>query len=142
MTPRSQPPPLYNPAFEHDGCGTGFIANVDGRRTHRVVQLAVEALESLTHRGAVSSDASGDGAGVTIQIPHALLAQDAARFGLTAAELDRLAVAMVFLPADDGAATQSRRLLEEATLRSDLEVLGWRRTRSTPRSRLVSCARR
>ena len=63
----SNPPPLYNPAFEHDGCGTGFIASIDGERTHRIVELAVLSVVNLTHRGAVSADAaSGDGAGVTI----------------------------------------------------------------------------
>ena len=69
----SNPPPLYNPDFEHDGCGTGFIASIEGERTHRIVELAVRSVVNLTHRGAVSADAaSGDGAGVTIQIPREL----------------------------------------------------------------------
>ena len=61
---------LYDPSYEHDGCGTGFIAQIDGTRSHRVVEMAVRCVVRLTHRGAVSADAvSGDGAGVTIQIP-------------------------------------------------------------------------
>ena len=73
MTHLGDFPPLYNPAFEHDGCGTGFVASIDGEARHRVVELAVRALVGLTHRGAVSADAaSGDGAGLTIQIPHTL----------------------------------------------------------------------
>ena len=80
---RPSTPPLYNGAFEHDGCGTGFVATIDGKRSHRIVELAVRAVVNLTHRGAVSADASsGDGAGVTIQIPHELLAEDALIFGL------------------------------------------------------------
>ena len=76
-------PPLYNPDFEHDACGTGFIADVSGRRSHRIVSLALEALSNLTHRGAVSADAaSGDGAGVTIQTPVEMLAADARAMGL------------------------------------------------------------
>src|SRR5690349_22988900 len=92
----SPAPTLYNPAYEHDGCGTGFIADIAGRASHRVVQMAVEACVRVTHRGAVSADAkSGDGAGVTIQLPRELLAKDAESFGLPASELHRLAVAMV-----------------------------------------------
>ena len=49
---------LYNnPAFEHDGCGTGFIASINGERTHRIVELAVRSVVNLTHRGAVAADA-------------------------------------------------------------------------------------
>ncbi|MGD8728826.1 MAG: hypothetical protein PVF90_03940, partial [Gemmatimonadota bacterium] len=60
--PQSPPLTLYDPSYEHDGCGTGFIATVDGTRSHRVVQLAVKAVVRLTHRGAVGADAdSGDG---------------------------------------------------------------------------------
>jgi glutamate synthase (ferredoxin) len=125
--PQSPPLTLYNPAYEHDGCGTGFIAAIDGTRSHRVVELAVKALVRLTHRGAVSSDAaSGDGAGVTIQVPRELLASDAARLGLPKEQVDRLAVAMVFLPADEEHRAQARELLEAAAGRSGVHVLGWR----------------
>jgi glutamate synthase domain-containing protein 1 len=124
---KTHPPTLYNPAFEHDGCGTGFIADIEGRASHRVVQLAVEALVRLTHRGAVSADAaSGDGAGITIQIPRALLADDAAELGLAEKDLERLGVAMVFLPADERHRPYARELLEGAATRSGLRVLGWR----------------
>src|SRR5436853_6379353 len=57
---------LYDPNDVRDSCGTGFVASIDGTRTHRVVQLAVAAVGNLTHRGAVNADAlTGDGAGVT-----------------------------------------------------------------------------
>ena len=127
MRRRGDVPPLYNPAFEHDGCGTGFVASIDGEVTHRVVELALRALVGLTHRGAVSADAaSGDGAGLTIQIPRALLTADAARWGLRSNELDRLAVAMVFLPNDALARPQARKILERAAQDSGVHVLGWR----------------
>ncbi len=125
--PESPSLTLYHPSYEHDGCGTGFIAAIDGTASHRVVQLAVKAVVRLTHRGAVSADAvSGDGAGVTIQLPRDLLADDAARLGLGAEELDRLAVAMVFLPADEEHRPQAREILESACDRTRLRVLGWR----------------
>ena len=129
----SKPPPLYNPAFEHDGCGTGFVARIEGDRTHDVVELAVRAVVNLTHRGAVSADAaSGDGAGVTIQIPYELLAEEALGFGMEECELRRLAVAMVFLPLDDDARRQARTLLEEAAARTGIGVLGWRVVPTAP----------
>ena len=125
--PESPPLTLYDPSYEHDGCGTGFIAAIDGTASHRVVQLAVKAVVRLTHRGAVSADAvSGDGAGVTIQLPRELLAEEAERLGLSSDQLDRLAIAMVFLPADEEHRPQAREILESAAERSGIQVLGWR----------------
>ncbi len=128
MTPHlSKAPPLYNPAFEHDGCGTGFVADIEGQRSHRLIELAISALVNLTHRGAVSSDAaSGDGAGVTIQIPTELLADEAVGFGLEADSLERLAVAMAFLPNEEESKEKAKTILEEAVCRSEIQILGWR----------------
>ena len=123
----SNPPPLYNPAFEHDGCGTGFIASIDGERTHRIVELAVRSVVNLTHRGAVAADAaSGDGAGVTIQVPRELLAEDAARMGMVGGDLSRIALAMVFLPTEEKMRDRARAILEDAAVRTGIEALGWR----------------
>ena len=123
----SNPPPLYNPAFEHDGCGTGFIASINGERTHRIVELAVRSVVNLTHRGAVAADAaSGDGAGVTIQVPQELLAEDAARMGMVGGDLSRIALAMVFLPTEEKMREGARATLEDAAVRTGIEALGWR----------------
>ena len=123
----SNPPPLYNPAFEHDGCGTGFVAKIDGERTHRIVELAVRSVGNLTHRGAVSADAaSGDGAGVTIQIPIELLGDAAAGMGMDEGDLSRLALAMVFLPKEKKMRDRARAILDAAVVRTDLIALGWR----------------
>ena len=123
----SNPPPLYNAAFEHDGCGTGFIAKIDGERTHNIVELAARSVANLTHRGAVSADAaSGDGAGVTIQIPTELLADDAVAMGMDEGSLSRLAVAMVFLPTEEKMREQARAILDAATGRTGIPALGWR----------------
>ena len=128
-----RPYPLYDPAYEHDACGSGFIASIEGERTHRLVQLAMQALGNLTHRGAVAADAaSGDGAGITIQVPRELLAEDAAGFGLRADALDRLAVAMTFLPTGASACDHARALLESCVIRSGVEVLGWRTVPTDP----------
>jgi glutamate synthase domain-containing protein 2/glutamate synthase domain-containing protein 1/glutamate synthase domain-containing protein 3 len=120
-------PTLYNPDFEHDGCGTGFVASLRGERSHRIVELAADALVNLTHRGAVSADSvSGDGAGVTIQVPHDLLHDDAVRLGMTEAREGRLGVAMVFLPVPEEPRVRARLSIQEAASRSGIEVHGWR----------------
>ena len=116
--------PLYNPAFEHDACGIGFIASMEGEPSHRIIQLALRGLANLAHRGAVGADGSADGAGLTIQLPKALLSADATRLGLS--ELDHLAVAMVFLPQSEEAAARARTALEQASSEAGSLVLGWR----------------
>src|SRR5438128_8811870 len=91
---------LYDPALEHDACGTGFVADVAGRPSHRVLQMAIESVVNLMHRGAVAADGkTGDGAGVLTPLPHRLLMTDAALRGKAVID-DRLAVGMIFFPAD------------------------------------------
>ncbi|MFP4547409.1 MAG: hypothetical protein ACLFQM_04705, partial [Fidelibacterota bacterium] len=61
---------LYDPKFEHDACGIGFIANINGKREHSIVKNGITILHNLEHRGAVGGDAkTGDGAGLLFQIP-------------------------------------------------------------------------
>jgi glutamate synthase (NADPH/NADH) large chain len=65
---------LYDPRFEHDACGIGFVAHVEGRRSHRVLEMGLEALRNHAHRGAVADDRkTGDGAGILTQLPHEFL---------------------------------------------------------------------
>ena len=95
---------LYNPQYEHDACGVGFIARTDGQRTHGVLKHALTALKSLAHRGAIDADSStGDGAGVLTQLPYDLLRAhlQALRVGIIPKDSD-LAVGMLFLPRDIG----------------------------------------
>jgi len=89
--------------------------------------MAVRSVVNLTHRGAVAADAaSGDGAGVTIQIPRELLAEDAVRMGMDESALPQLAVAMVFLPVEDKERARARAILDDATAQTGIEGLGWR----------------
>src|SRR5258708_14486070 len=70
---------LYDPAFEHDACGLGFVATLNGKATHKIVAQGLEILGNLTHRGAAGCDpCTGDGAGLTLQIPHELYAGELA----------------------------------------------------------------
>ena len=116
---------LYDPRFEHDACGVGFVADVSGAKSRLVLDRALEAIVNVTHRGAVSADAkTGDGAGVLTQIPSGIFVPEAARRGAAVANDGDLAVGVVFLPQDDSSA--ARRAIEAALTGSGLTVLGWR----------------
>ncbi|MCZ6822666.1 MAG: hypothetical protein O7F10_06930, partial [Deltaproteobacteria bacterium] len=74
---------LYDPSFEHDACGVGFVCNIDGTKSHDIIQRALQVLVNLTHRGAAGSDAdTGDGAGILMQIPHAFLERECGGLGI------------------------------------------------------------
>ena len=65
---------LYDPSFEHDACGLGFVANIKGVKSHKIIQDGIKILENLEHRGATGADPLvGDGAGMLLQIPHEFL---------------------------------------------------------------------
>src|SRR4030042_4212842 len=67
---------LYDPAFEHDSCGVGFVCDIKGRKSHAIIQQGLEVLRRLSHRGATGADPkTGDGAGILIQTPHEFFAQ-------------------------------------------------------------------
>ena len=67
---------LYDPAFEHDACGIGFVVNIKGKKSHEIVQQALTILQNLDHRGACGcEDNTGDGAGILLQVPHKFLQQ-------------------------------------------------------------------
>ena len=90
---------LYNPEHEHDSCGTGFIAQVNGRRSNRILRLGLRSICNLMHRGALDADAkTGDGAGVITQIPYKLFVPEVVRLGHTLYKEGDLAVGVMFLP--------------------------------------------
>ena len=115
---------LYDPGFEHDSCGVGFVADLSGRRGHDIVTRALTVLRNLEHRGAKGSDPdTGDGAGILTQIPDEMFR---AECGFTLPEAGRYAAGMVFLPAgaDDRAAAMAA--VERLAALEGLTVLGWR----------------
>src|SRR6185369_11527608 len=88
---------LYDPAFEHDACGLGFVATLDKVGSHAIVSQALEILANLTHRGAAGCDpCTGDGAGILLQLPHALYADEAKRLDFELPAPGDYAVAMCF----------------------------------------------
>lgn len=121
-------PPLYDPAFEHDACGTGFVADRYGRPSHAILARALEAVVNLTHRGAVDAEGkTGDGAGLLTQLPRALFVRYLAEHGIVVADPARLAAGMVFLPGDNEAATaRCRAIIDDAIAAHGLQCLAWR----------------
>src|ERR1700674_75197 len=89
---------LYDPALEHDSCGFGFVADIQGRPSHDIVKKALEVLMNLEHRGATGAEKdTGDGAGILLQTPHAFLSRECGKLGLTLPGRGRYGVGMVFL---------------------------------------------
>jgi glutamate synthase domain-containing protein 2/glutamate synthase domain-containing protein 1/glutamate synthase domain-containing protein 3 len=119
--------PLYDPRHEHDACGVGFIADLDGRHAARTVPMALEALAALAHRGArAADDRTGDGAGISIPISPRFGARLLAEAGLATRPRGRLAVAMCFLPAGARAAAEAAATFETHAAAEGLTVAGWR----------------
>jgi glutamate synthase (ferredoxin) len=117
---------LYDPRFEHDACGIGFVARLSGAPSHDILAMALTAVGNMAHRGGVGADGkSGDGAGVLTQIPRAFFARELARLGITH-PVEDLAVGMVFLPHDEAQCTSARQLFEQGLAQFGLTLLGWR----------------
>src|SRR3990167_6000264 len=108
-----QPTGLYDPAYERDACGTGFVASIDGVASHAIVQSAVQCVCNVTHRGAVSADAkTGDGAGILTQIPQALFAKVIAQLKVAPAAPGDLGVGVFFFSQDGKTQAAAQRLAE------------------------------
>ena len=115
---------LYDPRFEHDACGVGFVADLHGRASHGIVDDALTILENLAHRGASGAEvATGDGAGILIQIPDAFLRQ-VLDFELP--DVGHYATGLVFLSSDPTEASKARAAIESLAAQESLDVLGWR----------------
>jgi glutamate synthase (ferredoxin) len=118
---------------EHDACGVGFVAKLGVPPSHQVVEQALECLANLTHRGGVDADAaSGDGAGLMVQLPHAFFAKEAARLNLYDVTNSRLAVGVFFLPQDHDARAHAMGVAEQVVEQYRLRLVGWRRVPVDP----------
>jgi glutamate synthase (NADPH) large chain len=120
---------LYDPSFERDACGIGFVANIKGERSHDIIVKGIQILVNLQHRGASGSDPiTGDGAGVLIQIPHAFFERECARLGFTLPLPGEYAIGMVFLPVERHQRLLCEGILERIVREEGLGILGWRDT--------------
>src|SRR5580698_990491 len=90
---------LYDPQFEHDSCGVGFVVNIKGAKSHQLVTDALQILVNLDHRGACGCEANtGDGAGILIQVPHDFLVAQTAGLGFKLPASGHYGVGQLFLP--------------------------------------------
>jgi glutamate synthase domain-containing protein 2/glutamate synthase domain-containing protein 1/glutamate synthase domain-containing protein 3 len=118
---------LYDPALDKDSCGVGFIADIKGRKSHKIIQDALTILLNLEHRGAVGADPrAGDGAGILVQIPHKFFANKCAQLGFTLPEPGRYAVGYLFMPRDAEWRQIIQDVYAEMVKREGLVLLGWR----------------
>jgi glutamate synthase (NADPH) large chain len=113
---------LYDPGFEHDACGVGFVADLTGRRTHDVVSGALNVLRHLEHRGAKGGDPdTGDGAGILTQLPDELFR---AVCGFPLPGPGGYAAGMAFISSSER--SEVTRAVETLAAAEGLKVLGWR----------------
>ena len=118
---------LYDPRNEHDACGVGFVVNIKGRKSHDIIAQGLKILENLDHRGAVGADPLvGDGAGILIQMPDALLSDWARANGKSLPAAGRYAVAMCFLPRDETAREHVIQHFEQVVAKEGQAMVGWR----------------
>jgi glutamate synthase (NADPH) large chain len=127
---RSAPPQaegLYDPRYEHDACGVGFVVNIKGVRSHTVVARGLEVLINLQHRGACGSEANtGDGAGILIQPPDRFLRKVANALGIGLPPAGQYGVGNIFLPRDADERKRVRTLVERMVAEAGQTLLGWR----------------
>jgi glutamate synthase (NADPH/NADH) large chain len=120
---------LYCPEHEHDACGLGFVANIEGHKSHDIVLKGIQILVNLTHRGACGCDPeTGDGAGILIQIPHELFERECAQLGFTLPAPGEYGVGMMFLPVEQHDRMLAKGIVEQSARKLGLSVLGWRDT--------------
>ncbi len=130
FTPDAAPPAvegLYDPAFEHDACGVGFVAHIGGKKSHSIVEQGLQILCNLDHRGAVGADPlMGDGAGILVQIPDVFFREEMNRLGTVLPPAGEYGVGMVFLPKEHASRIACQQELERAVRAEGQVLLGWR----------------
>ena len=113
---------------EHDNCGMGAIANIQGDASHEILEMALTSVSSMTHRGAVDADMkTGDGSGVLTQIPFPLFKKAAQKYSVRVDSQYDLAVGVFFLPAEDFTLKHKlQTVAEDIISKRSIELIGWR----------------
>jgi glutamate synthase (ferredoxin) len=118
---------LYDPRFEHEACGVGFVANIKGKKSHKIIRDALTVLVNLNHRGACGCEANtGDGAGILMQMPHGFFKEVSRKDKLKLPPLGDYGVAMVFLPRDPNERRTCETIFENIVVEEGQKFLGWR----------------
>jgi len=118
---------LYDPRHEHDACGVGFVVNIKGRKSHTIVQQALQVLINLLHRGACGCEPNtGDGAGILLQTPDKFLRRECDRLGIPLPAPKEYGCGLVFLPRDPEQRDKVRALLHSIVEEEGQRLCGWR----------------
>lgn len=119
---------LYDPVHEHDACGVGMVAQINGTRSNRILKIALRSLCGLMHRGALDADArTGDGAGITTQIPYKIFRKEVEMRGHRLYRDEDLGIGMMFLPPENlYAQARAKAITEEVVAKRGLFLFGWR----------------
>lgn len=118
---------LYNPQYEHDACGIGLIANIQGEKSNQILRQALTVLKNLSHRGAVGSEpTSGDGAGIMLQIPHEFYQKVCRNGGIQLPEAGDYGTGLVFLPTNPEIRSQFEKEFQQIIEAEGQVLLGWR----------------
>jgi len=119
---------LYDPAFEHDACGIGFVAHIKGIKSHQNIGDALTILENMEHRGASGSEQNtGDGAGIMIQIPHEFFFSELLKQGIHLPNINEYGVGFSFFPSEKGVAEECKEIFERAAEKLGIEIIGYRK---------------
>ena len=139
---RDQQYPLYHEEMEHESCGVGAVADLNGRATHRTVDQALCIVERLAHRaGSDALGTTGDGVGILTQLPHSLFSAWAREEGISLGQPGDYGVGMFFMPEDEVGAENACRIFEQLAAAEGIALLGWRNVPCHP-AQLGAGARR
>ena len=124
---------LYDPANEHDSCGVGFIANINGEKTHKIVTDGITILKNLVHRGAVGGDLkTGDGAGILIQMPHDFFQNKGRELNFELPDNGQYGVGVIFLPSEKNKRKIAISIIEKKVKEEGGKILACREVPVTP----------
>ncbi|MBE0654520.1 MAG: glutamate synthase subunit alpha, partial [Bacteroidales bacterium] len=120
---RPQAQGLYLPELEHDNCGIGFVAHLKGKKSHKIIDMGLETLENMIHRGAEGADSrTGDGAGILVQIPRDFYLIQ----GYALPPEGQFGTGILFLPKEENEATKCKEILVDQLIKEKIEVIGFR----------------
>lgn len=118
---------LYTPELEFDSCGVGFVANIKGVKSYKIISDAITMLENMEHRGATGYESNtGDGAGLQIQIPHELLYDEALNYGIDLPDPGFYGVGMLFFPQNKFIREECKEIIAQSAEKLNIKILGYR----------------
>ncbi|HXL56330.1 MAG TPA: hypothetical protein VN958_08745, partial [Chitinophagaceae bacterium] len=124
---------LYDPSFEHDACGIGFVANIKGNKSHRIISDALTVLENMEHRGACGCENNtGDGAGIMVQTPHEFFFEECIKLGVHLPPFGKYGVGVIFFPREIRLREECREIFNRCAEKLGLEILAYRKVPVNP----------